>query len=177
MTRNISHRNRRMRYLLRIPILVILGGSLDLAVDAISSRSRMNQRPTILVFDSGVGGLTVFREVVKARPDASYVYIADDAFFPYAQRSEAELVSRVVPAESLHGEAEAFALKLAAGPTRAFAAVKSLLRAYERAAVLEADKITVATVMPLMDSNDAVAAVTALMSTGPKPGPTTFTGA
>jgi glutamate racemase len=97
VTRNISHRNRRMRYLLRIPILVILGGSLDLAVDAISSRSRMNQRPTILVFDSGVGGLTVFREVVKARPDASYVYIADDAFFPYAQRSEAELVSRVVP--------------------------------------------------------------------------------
>jgi len=87
------------------------------------------------------------------------------------------IVNRVVPAESLHGEAEAFALKLAAGPTRAFAAVKSLLRAYERAAVLETDKITVATVMPLMDSNDAVAAVTALMSAGPKRGPVTFTGA
>jgi glutamate racemase len=57
----------------------------------------MNQRPTILVFDSGVGGLTVFREIVKARPDASYVYVADDAFFPYARRSEAELVGRVVP--------------------------------------------------------------------------------
>jgi glutamate racemase len=26
--------------------------------------------PTILVFDSGLGGLTVFREIVKARPDA-----------------------------------------------------------------------------------------------------------
>jgi glutamate racemase len=38
--------------------------------------------PTILVFDSGLGGLTVFREVVKARPDAHYVYVADDAFFP-----------------------------------------------------------------------------------------------
>jgi len=61
--------------------------------------------------------------------------------------------------------------------TRAFAAVKSLLRAYERAAVLEADKITVATVMPLMDSNDAVAAVSALMSAGPKRGAVTFTGA
>jgi glutamate racemase len=57
----------------------------------------MNQRPTILVFDSGVGGLTVFREIVKARPDAFYVYIADDAFFPYAQRSEEELVGRLVP--------------------------------------------------------------------------------
>ncbi len=57
----------------------------------------MNLRPVILVFDSGVGGLTVFREIVKARPDASYVYVADDAFFPYARRSEEELVGRVVP--------------------------------------------------------------------------------
>jgi glutamate racemase len=57
----------------------------------------MNDRPTILVFDSGLGGLTVFREIVKARPDAAYVYVADDAFFPYGRHSEAELVARVVP--------------------------------------------------------------------------------
>jgi glutamate racemase len=50
----------------------------------------------ILVFDSGLGGLTVFREVVKARPDARYLYVADDAFFPYNGRGEAELVARVV---------------------------------------------------------------------------------
>jgi glutamate racemase len=50
---------------------------------------------TILVFDSGLGGLTVFREVVKARPAASYVYVADDAFFPYGSHGEAELVARV----------------------------------------------------------------------------------
>jgi glutamate racemase len=50
---------------------------------------------TILVFDSGLGGLTVFREVVNARPDARYVYVADDAFFPYSGHSEAELVARV----------------------------------------------------------------------------------
>src|SRR5436190_15133848 len=52
---------------------------------------------SILVFDSGLGGLTVFREVAKLRPDARYVYVADDAFFPYARHSEAELVGRVVP--------------------------------------------------------------------------------
>ena len=52
---------------------------------------------SILVFDSGLGGLTVFREVAKARPDARYVYVADDAFFPYNDRGEAELVARVVP--------------------------------------------------------------------------------
>jgi len=52
--------------------------------------------PTILVFDSGLGGLTVYREVVKARPDARYVYVADDAFFPYGEQGEAELIARVV---------------------------------------------------------------------------------
>jgi glutamate racemase len=51
--------------------------------------------PTILVFDSGLGGLTVFREIAKVRPDARYVYAADDAFFPYGSHGEAELVARV----------------------------------------------------------------------------------
>jgi glutamate racemase len=53
--------------------------------------------PTIIVFDSGLGGLTVFREIVKARPDANYVFVADDAFFPYGRHQEAQLVGRVVP--------------------------------------------------------------------------------
>jgi glutamate racemase len=53
--------------------------------------------PTILVFDSGLGGLTVLREVVRARDDAHYLYVADDAFFPYGHHSEEEIVSRVVP--------------------------------------------------------------------------------
>jgi glutamate racemase len=47
------------------------------------------------VFDSGLGGLTVFREVAKVRPDAQYVYVADDAFFPYGEHGEDELVARV----------------------------------------------------------------------------------
>src|SRR6202171_1042729 len=53
--------------------------------------------PTILVFDSGLGGLTVLREVVAARPDAHYVFVADDAFFPYGRHSEDQIVARVVP--------------------------------------------------------------------------------
>jgi len=53
--------------------------------------------PTILVFDSGLGGLTVLREIVRARPDAHYVYVADDAFFPYGHHSEDQIIARVVP--------------------------------------------------------------------------------
>ncbi len=57
----------------------------------------MPTAPTILVFDSGLGGLTVLREVVKARPEARYVYAADDAFFPYGGHTEPALIARVVP--------------------------------------------------------------------------------
>src|SRR5207302_4294002 len=53
--------------------------------------------PTILAFDSGLGGLTVLREIVAARPDAHYDYVADDAFFPYGHHSEKEIIARVVP--------------------------------------------------------------------------------
>jgi glutamate racemase len=52
--------------------------------------------PTILLFDSGLGGLTVFAEVLKARPDARFVYAGDDAGFPYGRLSEEALVARVL---------------------------------------------------------------------------------
>jgi glutamate racemase len=55
----------------------------------------MANAPTILVFDSGLGGLTVHREIAAARPDARIVYAADDAFFPYNGRAEAALIERV----------------------------------------------------------------------------------
>jgi glutamate racemase len=57
----------------------------------------VSARPIILVFDSGLGGLTVLREIVTARPDAHYVYVADDAFFPYGHHGEDEIIARVVP--------------------------------------------------------------------------------
>src|SRR5215204_1697227 len=69
---------------------------IDLLAGTVYAPPRMSPRPTILVFDSGVGGLTVFSELAKARPDARFVYAADDAAFPYGALSEAELVARVV---------------------------------------------------------------------------------
>jgi glutamate racemase len=50
---------------------------------------------TVLVFDSGLGGLTVFREIVAARPDARFIYVADDAGFPYGNLAEDDLIARV----------------------------------------------------------------------------------
>jgi glutamate racemase len=52
--------------------------------------------PTILVFDSGLGGVTVYREIAAARPETNFVYVADDAGFPYGALAEPILVARVV---------------------------------------------------------------------------------
>lgn len=56
----------------------------------------MAARKSILVFDSGLGGLTVYREIALARPDADYLYVADDAGFPYGALKESVLIVRVV---------------------------------------------------------------------------------
>jgi glutamate racemase len=52
--------------------------------------------PRVLVFDSGLGGLTVFVRIAEARPDAELVYVADDAAFPYGALGEAAVVARVM---------------------------------------------------------------------------------
>jgi glutamate racemase len=52
--------------------------------------------PTILVFDSGLGGLTVYREIARRRPDARFVYAADDALFPYGAIAEDRLIARAL---------------------------------------------------------------------------------
>jgi glutamate racemase len=49
----------------------------------------------ILLFDSGVGGLTVLAELRKILPDAPVIYGADTAGLPYGEKSEAEIAARV----------------------------------------------------------------------------------
>jgi len=51
---------------------------------------------TILIFDSGLGGLTVYREIAAARPSADFIYVADDAAFPYGAKAEPALTQHVV---------------------------------------------------------------------------------
>ncbi len=52
--------------------------------------------PKILVFDSGLGGLTVHDEILRLRPHAHFLYAADDAAFPYGRLSEDLVVARVM---------------------------------------------------------------------------------
>jgi len=43
------------------------------------------------VFDSGVGGLSVWREIVRQLPHEDTIYVADQAHVPYGPRDEAEI--------------------------------------------------------------------------------------
>jgi glutamate racemase len=49
----------------------------------------------IAVFDSGVGGLTVLHECLVSLPEEDFVYLGDDARFPYGARTEEELRDHV----------------------------------------------------------------------------------
>src|SRR5476649_2858656 len=51
---------------------------------------------SVLVFDSGLGGLTVYREIAKGVPGERFVYVADDAGFPYGNQPEAALIARIL---------------------------------------------------------------------------------
>jgi glutamate racemase len=53
-------------------------------------------RPVILVFDSGLGGLTVHAELAAAVSAAQFIYVADDAAFPYGRLSPGACCARVV---------------------------------------------------------------------------------
>jgi glutamate racemase len=50
----------------------------------------------VLMLDSGVGGLTVLREARVLMPDRRFVYVADDAGFPYGGWEETALRARLV---------------------------------------------------------------------------------
>ncbi|MEO0636832.1 MAG: glutamate racemase [Pseudomonadota bacterium] len=50
---------------------------------------------SVLVFDSGVGGLSILRELRLSLPSASLIYVADDAGFPYGDWEEQRLADRI----------------------------------------------------------------------------------
>lgn len=60
-----------------------------------SSTTQPGNKPRILVFDSGVGGLSVAREIQQRMPWLPLVYASDNGFFPYGTKAEDALIARV----------------------------------------------------------------------------------
>ncbi|NTF87346.1 glutamate racemase [Agrobacterium rhizogenes] len=55
-----------------------------------------NELKPVLMFDSGIGGLTVLREARVLMPERGFIYVADDAGFPYGDWEEQALRERIV---------------------------------------------------------------------------------
>jgi len=51
---------------------------------------------SVLIFDSGIGGLSVLREARVLFPDRTFIYVADDAAFPYGDWEEEALRRHMV---------------------------------------------------------------------------------
>lgn len=69
----------------------------DLLAGTVYGAAVMSDRaPTVLVFDSGLGGLTVFSELRTVLSGARFVYAADDAVFPYGRLAEDVVIERVI---------------------------------------------------------------------------------
>ena len=49
---------------------------------------------TIGIFDSGIGGLSVLREVRRLLPQEDYVYFSDNAYCPYGQKDTSVIIDR-----------------------------------------------------------------------------------
>ncbi len=52
--------------------------------------------PSVLIFDSGVGGLSILSEVRQLLPHLSLYYLMDNEAFPYGLKSDDELIPRVL---------------------------------------------------------------------------------
>lgn len=63
---------------------------------AILSNNKKIIRPTVLVFDSGIGGLSVYQEIRKLLPNLHYIYTFDNVAFPYGEKSEEFIIKRVL---------------------------------------------------------------------------------
>lgn len=106
------------------------------------------RRPTIGVFDSGFGGLTVLKALLELIPDADYVYFGDTARLPYGSKS-VETVARYA-VEAAHF-LEAYSAGL-------------LVIACNTATALALDRITAATRIPIVGVIEPGAAAAATVS-------------
>ncbi len=90
----------------------------------------MSDPRPIGVFDSGVGGLTVLREIVRRSPAESTIYLGDNARAPYGVRSDAEVLAFSMESLDLLAERDVKAIVVACNTSTAVA-ITALRRRYD----------------------------------------------
>ena len=87
------------------------------------------------VFDSGVGGISVLRELVRLMPDEHYLYFGDSANAPYGSRPTEEVRALTLAAADMLLKRGAKALVVACNTATA-AAIAELREAYPECIII-----------------------------------------
>jgi glutamate racemase len=56
---------------------------------------KTDQKTTILILDSGIGGLSVYKKIHQLLPNLNYIYAFDNAGFPYGDKPDSIVVQRI----------------------------------------------------------------------------------
>jgi enoyl-CoA hydratase/carnithine racemase len=148
----------------RLPLPVIaavqglcFGGGFELALRAdvivAAESARFGHPEQTIAIVTLLGG--IYRVAERAGRSRAAEWALTSEQVPAAVMAAAGVVNRVVPDEALVPKATAFARRLAQGPTRAYAAHKTLLRAWAVGGVAAADEVMFDIAMPLFETEDA----------------------
>jgi len=159
---------------MEIPTLSLLHGvcltwglEIALGTDLIwaSESARIGLVEANVGLSPGAGGTQGLAQRAGVARAAEFVFTA--GFYEAATLYEWGVVNRVVADEDLHAEGLEFARRLAAGPTKAHAATKAILRAFREGGVAGADAITPETMGALFETEDLQNAVRTFLDEGP----------
>jgi enoyl-CoA hydratase len=150
------------------------GLELSLACDLLwaSEDARFGLVETVVGITPLMGGTQRMAERAGTARAREFVFSGD--LFDAPTLHSWGVVNRVVDGDSLLADARAFADALAAGPTRAHAATKAVVRAQADHGTRGADERTAALTSHLFETQDSRNAVQSFLQNGP--GKATFTG-
>jgi enoyl-CoA hydratase/carnithine racemase len=120
----------------------------------------------------GAGGTQ--RMAARAGPARAREFVMSQGVYDAATLERWNVISRVLPEAELLEKGMRFAHRLAAGPTKAHAATKRIVRAYLEGGVDEADRVTPEVAGDLFGTEDLQRGVESFLRDGP--GKATFEG-
>jgi enoyl-CoA hydratase/carnithine racemase len=166
---------------LPIPTLALVHGlcltaglEISLGCDMIwaGESARFGLVEAVVGLTPGAGGTQRMAE--RAGPARAREFVMSQGIYDAATLAGWNVVSRVLPDDQLLEKGMRFAQRLAAGPTKAHAATKRIVRAYLQGGVEEADGVTPEVAGALFETEDLKRAVQSFLTEGP--GKATFEG-
>ena len=144
------------------------GLELALACDLIwaAASARFGQVEGSIGTTTLLGGVQRLAERAGPSRAREIIYTADQ--YDAATFERWNIVNKIIPDDAFAAQTRAFAERLASGPTLAFAAGKTIVRAYLESGVRGADTVVDQVAPPLFESEDMRAGVAGLLAHGPR---------